>query len=197
MAFLREDFAVKESNNNYMRLEDGENKVRILTDAIDGYLYWLDSEGELVPRGEMGGKGSKPIRVKSLDEASKKNEGAQYDSKQFIAFVVWNYEESKMQILEVTQTTIIKALQGLEKSKDWGDVMQYDIVIERSGQKLDTEYSVRPVPPKEFKEDVSGLAKVNLEALYESGDPFEALSGMDENLTDKEIDEVFEKDEED
>lgn len=170
--FLRKDFEIKESQGSYMKLAQGENRFRILSDAIDGFLYWLDANDNLVARGEMGGKGSKPIRVRSLDEAMEKTPGSQYDCKQFVAFVVYNYSEEAVQILELTQKSLIQSLQGLYRSEDWGDPKEYDIVIERKGEKLETEYAVRPIPPKKFTKDIGDVSKIRLEALYESGDPF-------------------------
>lgn len=186
--FLRKDFEIKEGQGSYMKLAQGENRFRILSDAIDGFLYWLDANDNLVPRGEMGGKGSKPIRVRSLDEAMEKTPGSQYDSKQFVAFVVYNYSEEAVQILELTQKSLIQSLQGLYRSEDWGDPKEYDIVIERKGEKLETEYAVRPIPPKKFIKEVGDVSKINLGALYESGDPF--LDFSNEKMDRIDIDQV-------
>lgn len=185
MPFLRDDFKVSETGGGYMKFAQGENKIRILTEAIDGFVYWLDKNGELVPRGEMGGEGSKPVRTRTIKEAMQKTVGAQYDAKQFIAFVVWNYAENAMQILEVTQKGIMKSLEGLAKSEDWGDPMAYDIVIVKTGERLETEYTIRPIPPKPFTEDVAGLSKIDLDALFEGGDPF--AEKLDENVSPEEI----------
>lgn len=191
MSFLREGFKVSETGGGYMKFAQGENKIRILTEAIDGFVYWLDGNGQLVPRGEMGGEGSKPVRVRTIKEAMQKTPGAQYDSKQFIAFVVWNYAENAMQILEVTQKGIMKFLEGLTKSEDWGDPTQYDIAVVKTGERLETEYTVRPAPPKPFTEDVAGLSKIDLEALFVGGDPF--AEKLDENVTPEEIESFDEK----
>jgi len=188
MAFLREGFETK-STDRYMKFVAGENRFRVLSEAIDGYLYWLNAEGQLVPRDEIGGKGSKPVRVRTLEEASKKTEGSQYDCKQFIAFVVWNYTSKAMEILEITQKGIMRSLEGLSRSEDWGDPTAYDIIIDKSGEKMATEYMVRPIPPKEFAGDVTGLSKINLEALYEGGDPF-LDTGVAENVSNKDFEEI-------
>lgn len=183
MAFLRKGFKVKESSG-YMKFVAGENRIRILSDAIDGHVYWLTPDGEIIPRGDRGPEGSKPVRVRTLEEAGKKNKGAQYDCKQFLAFVVWNYASEEMEILDITQKGIMRSLEGLSISEDWGDPTAYDIVIEKEGEKLKTEYTVRPIPPKPFEEDVKGLADIKLESLYEGGDPF---AKKDESLSDEEL----------
>lgn len=190
MSFLREDFNPATGNKGYMKLGQGDNRFRILSDAIDGYVYWLDKNGEVVTRGERGGEGAKPVRVKTLDDAMAKNTGAQYESKQFVAFVVWNYEDESAQILELTQKTLIKAINGLYRSEDWGDPKGYDIVIGKKGEKLETEYTVTPIPPKPFKEDID-VSGINLEALYESGDPFLGYNAVTDEDYEKNIKNKF------
>jgi hypothetical protein len=56
-----------------------------------------------------------------------------------------------------------------------GDPRGYDITVIRKGQSLDTEYTVQPTPPKEFHPDVQAAfeeKKLELEAVFEGGDPF-------------------------
>jgi hypothetical protein len=106
-----------------------------------------------------------------------------------LAFVVYNRDLDKVQILEVTQSTIQRELTSLEKDKDWGDLKEYDIEIERTGNdKNTTKYRVTPKPksplPKELKEGLPVL-----EALYLGVDPFafnpEATESLSEAETDK------------
>lgn len=163
-----------------MKLVEGKNRIRILSDAIDGYVYWLDENGNVVSRKEKAPKGSKPARARTLQDCASRNPGAQNEAKQFVACVVWNYAGEAMQILELTQATVIEAIQGYAYSSDWGDPTFYDIEIEKTGQGLDTEYTVRAMPPKPFTQDITGLNKINLEALFDGGDPF---LGKAENVT--------------
>ena len=196
MAFLSKDFEIEKTDSNsdnYMRFEEGENRLRILTDAIEGYEYWLDSDGNIVPRNDKAGKGGKPVRRRTMADVAKESIEAQYDTRQFIAFVVWNYAKGRMQILEIKQKTIMQKLVGWSRNEDWKDLTAYDIIIKRDDSGDFTQYEVDNTLPKEFTEDISGLSKVKLEALYDNGDPFEDLTDMNENITDKEIDEIFPK----
>jgi hypothetical protein len=67
-------------------------------------------------------------------------------TKHFWAFAVWNYADNAVQILEVTQATILGQSSGLISNTDWGDPRGYDISVIRKGQSLDTEYTVQPSP---------------------------------------------------
>jgi hypothetical protein len=97
--------------------------------------------------------------------------------KEFFAMLVWNYKESRIQILELTQAGLKRELMALASDEeDWGDPRKYDISITKSGEGLETTYAMTPKPPKkradEINEAVKNL-KANLTALYDGGDPFE------------------------
>jgi len=90
--------------------------------------------------------------------------------------VVWNYADSALQIMELTQAGLKEKIIELAKDEDWGDPRKYDISIIRNGEGIETSYVLTPKPHKkrsdEINEAVAGM-KVNLNALYEGGDPFE------------------------
>lgn len=88
---------------------------------------------------------------------------------------VWNYESKQIQILEVTQKGIQKTIATLAKNTKWGTPVNFDILIEKTGEGLDTEYSVTPEPKEPLEESIKKAfadANINLEALYDGGDPF-------------------------
>jgi|SRR3990167_1682490 len=180
MSFLPDKYEVPKSSGNYLRFEEGENKFRIMDNAVIGYEYWVtDKEGN-----------KKPVR-KRMNEAIpvEELEGDELP-KHFWAFPVYNYAEEKIQILEITQKGIMRDIRALEKSKDWGDPQNYDLLVTRTGKKLDTKYSVNPVPPKPMDKGIIQYYKdleLNLEALFDNNDPFEA---SEKKKKDKFIDEV-------
>ncbi len=175
---------------NYMKFEDGQNKIRILEKPITGYVYWEDAEGNLVPKNEMAGKGGKPVRVKTWDELTNLQRGAM---KGFAAMVVWNYNVGKIQILEVKQVGIINSLEALSLSKSWGDVTTFDIIITktRTGTNpTDVEYSVMPEPKEKLSDEVKKAYKdadVNLDALFKGADPFSKEEAVDMEEISKEL----------
>ena len=103
-----------------------------------GYEYWITNKD--------GSR--KPIR-KHMDEnlPVEELEGDEIP-KHFWAMPIYNYQEEKIQVLEITQKSILKAIRALERSKDWGSPLNYDIIVFKSGQKLETRYNIQPAPPK-------------------------------------------------
>src|SRR5918999_5191935 len=169
--FLPEGYKTPEIPSNYMELEEGQNAFRILSSAIVGYKWWIDA-----------GEGSrKPIRVRTADEVPTDIKNAtenQAKAKHFWAFTVYNYKTKSIQVLELKQQTIMRAIEALVKNAKWGNPKKYDIIIEKvkTGSKdWDVEYSVIPEPPTQLDAGIMALAKnipVNLTALYKGEDPF-------------------------
>lgn len=165
--FLPSGYEVPKKSGSYMKFEDGVNKIRILGSPIIGYEYWNeDSKGV-----------RKPIR-KRMTEALVMSDIQEPDKiKHFWAMPVWNYQDGKVQVLEITQKGIQTELRRLAKDEDWGSPLNYDVVITKTGEKLETKYSVQPKPAKPLDEAISKIFKastINLEALFEGGDPFKS-----------------------
>lgn len=161
--FLPDDYEVPAKNVNYFRFEEGENKFRILDTPILGWIWW-----------ETEDDGSrKPVRIqmdREVPAAVNKDE-----VKHFWAMPVWNYKQEKVQILEVTQKGIQKSIKTLSDDSDWGNPTGYDMVVSKSGQKLDTEYQVSPKPAKKLDPGISQVytdLHIDLTALYRGEDPF-------------------------
>ena len=164
--FLPQGYEAPKNAGNYMKLQDGLNRLRILGSAIVGWEYWVeDKEGK-----------AKPVRSKEAPNGipADSREGAK--PKHFWAIPVWNYDADAVQILEITQSTIQDAIRTLAEDNEWGDPKNYDLKITRSGKDLETKYQVSPAPAAPLAEVVAAAWKattLNLEALYENGDPFE------------------------
>ena len=190
--FTPEKFAESQVGN-YMKFEEGENRIRILEKPITGYVYWEDAEGNLVPKNEMAGKGGKPVRVKSWEGLTNAQRGAM---KGFAAMVVWNYKAEKVQILEVKQVGIMNALEALSLSKSWGDTTTFDIVITKTRTGInptDVEYSVMPEPKEPVSKEIKEAYKeahIDLEALYRGEDPFGVEKTEPEGLEEVDLDDL-------
>lgn len=163
--FLPNDYEAPQSVNNYMKLQQGENRFRILSKPLLGFQGWKTG-----PQGE---------RIVERWPNTEKRVTTEYDdgkAKHFWAMVVWNYNEEAIQVLEITQASIQKAILAIARDPDWGDPFGFDIKITRKGEKLETEYSVNPVPHSKVSEAVQEAymeKPVNLEALFEGEDPFD------------------------
>ena len=191
MGFLDGIQKIKSSNNsggNYMKLQAGANQFRIVGSGddkpnpgfIQGMLGWANNDD-----------GSRrPFRWR-VDDVPPRN----FDEKpkEFIAMLVWNYKESRIQVLELTQEGLKRELFTLAEDEEWGDPRKYDISITKSGEKLETTYALTPKPHKkradEINEAVKNL-KVNLAALYSGGDPFEETA-VQEPVQEEDEEEPF------
>lgn len=159
MDFLPKDYEAPKSSSGYMKLQDGENKFRILSAPIVGWEDWQDKKPIRFP---MDQKPAKPIDEKK-------------PIKHFWAMIVWNYAEADIQILEITQTSIRRAIEGLCSDDDWGAPYFYDIKVSRQGEGMKTEYSISPVPHKPLAPHIQQRfyeKRCNLEALFHGEDPF-------------------------
>ena len=173
MAFLKKGYK-EPDESNYMKLKQGENRFRVLSDTITGMEYWKDVEDD------QGKIKSTPVRkrqgeVINIKDLRVDKDGSLEMPKHFWAFVVWNYDSEKVQILEITQTTIRRPMMKYYANKAWGDPREYDIVVSKEGEGLKTEYTVMPSPKSKIDEGIKRMAKdmnINLEALFSGGDPF-------------------------
>ena len=154
------DIPASGSDGLFMKkLEQGENRLRILTKPIAGYVWWPENE-------------NKPVRVKEAGEI-KTGEDAKY----FWFLTIGINDEVKF--LEIKQKTILSQIKALSDNKEWGEVQDYDITITRSGQDLETQYTVVPNPKKAIDGEVAKKwadlkARYNADSLFTSGTPLEA-----------------------
>lgn len=166
--FLPEDYEVPASGGSYFKLKTGQNTFRIVTKPIIGWLGWTND--------------NKPERRRAKDDF----EGVDLKDKikHFWAFGVYDHNSKTVQVMELTQSTILSALTDLFKSPDWGSPFGYNITINKTGEGMETSYTVTPAPPKELENSVQDKVvdtPLNLEALFEGGDPFEAVKDAPKN----------------
>lgn len=191
--FLPEDYEVSGgSGGNYMKFEDGENKFRILASPIIGWEWWVDEDGVPRRKGARPKKGDKPVRVPQDGEIPA---DAGDTVKEFWAMPVWNYQaeydkkskeySGQVQVLELTQKSIMRTIHSLARDKEWGSPLGYDLNVVKDGEGLDTTYEVIPSPPKKATAEITKAYKamtIEMEALYENGDPFGAQSTTSSDL---------------
>ncbi len=160
MSFLPTDYKSPNSSNSYLKLQEGENRIRIMSRPIMGWEDW--------------DLNNKPIRFR-MHERPAKPIVSEKPIRHFWSLIVFNYTEERVQIMHIVQNTIRKSIEALCRDTDWGDPFGYDIKIVKEGKGKDTDYSVNPVPHKpmdaylvnEFKSN-----PCNLEAIFLNADPF-------------------------
>ena len=168
---LPKDYQAPKSESKYLnKFEDGTTRIRVLSDFIIGWSYW-------VPNPDKPGS-NKPVRVKEeLMEVPAQALPDKYGHyvRHFWCGVIWNYKESKIQIMEITQKSIQDPIYNYEMDEDWGDVKSYDLKITRTKENDKVKYEVTPAPKTELSMDIANAfaeKNINLNALYDGKDPF-------------------------
>ncbi len=159
MNFLPKNYEAPRGSSSYMKLQEGENKFRILSAPILGWEDWDDK---------------RPVRYR-FDAKPAKPIDAGRPVKHFWSMIVWNYAAEQVQILTVTQATVQKQIQALCADTDWGAPYFYDMKILKSGEGKETKYQVNPVPHKPTAPAVIKAFNdrpVDLEAIFDNADPF-------------------------
>ncbi len=181
--FLPKGYEAPVTVGNYMKFKQGDNQFRILSEAIVGYLYW-NSEG-------------KPVRVheypKTLPADIQMKDGQPSSIKHFWAFVVWNYSLGVVQILEITQKGIRDAIEFYYHNKKWGNPTGYDLTVNKTGEKLETEYKTIAEPHSKISKEIEEAYKakhININALFEGKDPFALTDKQPMERADYPTDEV-------
>ncbi len=163
MSFLPQNYEAPKGVGGFMKFVEGENKFRILTQSLVGWEDWDTVNGKKVPvRFPMDKKPAKSIEEKK-------------PVKHFWAFIVWNYNEEKIQILEITQASVRKGIEMLCNDSDWGQPFFYDLKVIKKGEGIDTEYVVNPLPHKPLPDLVKKEFYAKPACLYyllENKDPF-------------------------
>ncbi len=159
MSFLPQDYKAPSTNSSYMKIQQGENKFRILSRPILGWEDWDNN---------------RPIRFRFENKPAMQIDPRK-PVRHFWAMIAWNYAEEKIQVLHITQASVRNKIQALSSDKDWGEPYFYDLKIIKSGEGKDTEYEVNPLPHKDLHPSIEQAfhdKPCNLEALYDNGDPF-------------------------
>lgn len=178
------DFYGKEEVNipvisNYFKFEEGDNQFRILGSfsektVIQGIEYWTTVDGVRKPkRLQKKADGTWP----SIDDSELEiNKFGDLDRpKYFWAFPVWNYQEKKVQILEINQSTILKYLKKVIANPKWGDPRDYDIVVNRTEENGKTIYTTTNDPKEKLDKSIIETytnMNINIQALFSGDDPF-------------------------
>jgi hypothetical protein len=130
--------------SQFAKIQTGKNKFRILSDIVTGFEGWKDK---------------KPFRHEGdtcmiKDNQVDLNQSGRPNINYFWAMAVWNYADKMVQVLQITQKTIMNPLYSLEQNEDWGDLKNYDIEITKSKDGDKTTYAILGIPPKPLSEEI-------------------------------------------
>lgn len=168
--FLPPDTKIPASEGKYMRFAEHQNMFRVLGSAITGYELWVS--GKPARRKDKSQFTTDQILNADINKFTGQKKIPQY----FWAFPVWNYQTKQVEILEVTQKSVMHGIEDYLKDDDYGsNPQEYDIVVTRDETNDKVEYRVKAKPPKAMDEAIKEAYKkfnINLEALFTGKDPF-------------------------
>ena len=183
MSFLPKNYERKSSGGGFLKLEAGDNRVRVLSEPVIGMELWVG-----------GNPVRKPFGVEFIKEELANADintfdGTKRKPTEFWGVVVWDYKSQSATQYNFTQRGIIDGLLDLLEDADWGDVREYDINIKKvTGER--TKYSVSPVPPKPLSDEIKKAyeeSTIDLSKLFSSTDDLvkvdveEANTGVDDS----------------
>ena len=157
--FFPEGYEAPVEISSFMRLEDGDNKFRILSGVVTGWEYWTADK--------------KPVRSKTewenIPDNIQMRDGKPTAIKYFWSFLVYNYEAEQVQSLEITQKTVMKAMTALIENPAWGNPKGFDITINKTGKELLTKYAVVPNPHSKITDEIQKAlddSTIDLEEIF-------------------------------
>lgn len=96
-----------------------------------------------------------------------------------LALPVYNYDAAEVQILSLTQKSIIRELDAVSQTEDYEDITATDFTLGKEGSGLNTEYKLMPVPRKKGADATITAAWAEakatgfaIERMMTNGNPF-------------------------
>jgi hypothetical protein len=130
------------TKSNFMRLEEGENLVRVMGNPVQFYIHWVVTpDGS---RRKVNSPVDSPELIRRLEDAGFKRQ-ARWLVK------VLDRTDDEFRVLEVGPQ-IYNGIKSLYNNSRWGKVTQYDLSINKGPKGTQPLYGVTPNP----KEALSG-----------------------------------------
>lgn len=96
-----------------------------------------------------------------------------------LALPVYNYETARVEVLQLSQKSLIRELDAVSQMEDYSDILAIDFLLGKEGSGLNTEYKLTPVPRKKGADkDIAAAweetrsAGFDMSRLLEGADPF-------------------------
>lgn len=107
-------------------------------------------------------------------------EGTGFEPTKFcLALPVYNYDADQVQILQLSQKSVIRELDAISQMDDYADILATDFLLGKEGSGLNTEYKLTPVPRKKGADktladawEETRSAGFDLSRLLDGADPF-------------------------
>lgn len=179
--------SIASSTGRYINPSKVEGKhgirFRFFGEGVTGFEGWVQT-----PDNKF-----KPHRWVELPEDEdlpaniRRSEDGKAQIKRFIAGIVYEYkldkegdpigDEGEFKIITISQKSIMDQLFKFIADSDYGDPFGYDLKLTRTGEKLKTEYTLVPAPPKAVSKALAAEWEaveptISLKAYMACDDPF-------------------------
>lgn len=98
-----------------------------------------------------------------------------------IALPVYNYDATEIQVLSLTQKSLIRELDAVSQTEDYADITATDFTLGKEGSGLNTEYKLMPVPRRKGADatiaaawEDAKAAGFDISRMLTGGNPFRA-----------------------
>lgn len=161
------------------KLPDGGSvRFALLSDQpLEGYETWGQCDGQSKPFRFDHQPTPEDVTAELGDFEPREGRGGPgtVDIKFFIAIPVYVYDAGKVQVLQLTQKSIIKELDTISQMEDYENLLEWDFILSKKGSGLTTEYTLRPAPRKKGSQE--HLDSAWIEAKAEGFDISRLLTG--------------------
>jgi hypothetical protein len=139
------DGDVGNGESSFMRLEEGDSSIRVLTSPYQFYSHWsVDATG--AQRNVRCAVNNCPICAR----------GEKASARWYVGVI--NRKTQKPAILEIGSQIFTQIL-ALSKKPAWGDVRGYDLTIERRPKGSQPLYNTTPEPKEKLTDEEKATAK--------------------------------------
>jgi hypothetical protein len=168
------------------KLTDGGSvRFALLSDQpLEGYEVWgANTEGQSKPFRFEYEPTPEDIVTEMGEFEPREGRGGPgtYDIKFFVACPVYNFDAGTVQVMSLTQKSIIKELDAISQIPEYSELLDWDFTLSKKGSGLLTEYTLRPVPRKKGAQEHIDAAWIEAKAagfdlarLLTGGNPFKA-----------------------
>lgn len=139
------DEAEVKTGADYMKLEVGDNVVRIITKPYQFTVAWI-TDGDGTPR---------KVRSAVSKNCPLVKRGDKLQNRWYVGVI--NRKTKSAQILEIS-SQIVSSIKKLALDEDWGDPKAYDVNISRGTPKSQPLYTVIAKPKKPLSDDDKAIA---------------------------------------
>ena len=161
--------------------DNDELKFRVIGDIQSGYQYFQNYKKE------DGTDGVRPVRSEEFPEvldnpSTQKWDGQESSPKQFLAMAIYDIDDKQIKLFQVTKKDLLKGLMEVELDDMLGEIQDYNFKATKTGQKLETEYSLTRYDKSELTTE---MLKLHEEANVNLNDYMSGTGGIGEKKSDQ------------